>query len=164
MKTDDFSWRLSASYHFLLQQINLHPLHIVLLKQKSLFGDCVTWWLLLPQEIIVCQTAAFYTTFWIVETVPFQRIWSINHTLSTVPSYSNENLSFKWELQLSIHCHFCPCCLLYCCHPFLPSFLWVNKMEDQRRPQILKSGVQRGCRALSNKIRNHFWRKIRYFC
>ena len=82
----------------------------------------------------------------------------------TEPSYSNENLSFKWELQLSIHCHFCPCCLLYCCHPFLPSLLWVNKMEDQRRPQILKSGVQRGCRALSNRIRNHFWRKIRYFC
>ena len=52
---------------------------------------------------------------------------------TTVPSYSNENLSFKWELQLGIHCHFCPCCLLYCCHPFLPSFLWVNKMEDQRR-------------------------------
>ena len=84
--------------------------------------------------------------------------------LRTEPSYSNENLSFKWELQLSIHCHFCPCCLLYCCHPFLPSFLWVNKMEDQRRPQILKSGVQRGCRALSNKIRNYFWIKIRYFC
>ena len=86
--------------------------------------------------------------------------WSVY----TEPSYSNENLSFKWELQLSIHCHFCPCCLLYCCHPFLPSLLWVNKMEDQRRPQILKSGVQGGCRALSNRIRNHFWRKIRYFC
>ena len=86
------------------------------------------------------------------------------YSFITEPSYSNENLSFKWELQLSIHCHFCPCCLLYCCHPFLPSLLWVNKMEDQRRPQILKSGVQGGCRALSNKIRNHFWIKIKYFC
>ena len=46
--------------------------------------------------------------------------------INTSCSASGEQVT-EPELKLGIHCQFCPCCLLYCCHPFLPSLLWVNK-------------------------------------
>ena len=73
-------------------------------------------------------------------------------------SYRNESCS------KACSAHFATAATLLPATLFLFSPSERTKWRSKEGPQILEQEGLRGFRALSNKKRNHFYRKIRYFC